>query len=327
MDSNITLWQFLLDLLVSNNHKDIIQWTNDDGEFKLLNPEEVASLWGKKKNKQNMNYDKLSRALRYYYDKNIIKKVMGQKFMYKFVSFPEIVKTETKVPFKRKMETLAKEYGQGVLPHFASYNAALIKSSAKNATGIYSRKDELLQRHNEPFSLKGSHIKPSRERETIETRVSTSIPVSCPAPTVVVNSCEDSQSSQESLNKSPVNKSPKPKPCPLTLNVTTPLPHVQTTITPASPGRGSSPKPQHLQPTVTHGSFFLNSPYLGIPRTPMGPLHFWSSLSPMITTNPRSPTFLFPQKSSVPKVPLPNFHAIEGTSPSVSSPTQKIPVV
>lgn len=32
-----------------------------------------------------MNYDKLSRALRYYYDKNIIKKVIGQKFVYRFV--------------------------------------------------------------------------------------------------------------------------------------------------------------------------------------------------------------------------------------------------
>jgi hypothetical protein len=35
-----------------------------------------------------MNYDKLSRALRYYYDKDIIKKVVGQKFVYKFVRPP-----------------------------------------------------------------------------------------------------------------------------------------------------------------------------------------------------------------------------------------------
>ena len=34
---------------------------------------------------------------------NIIKKVNGQKFVYKFVSFPEITKTETKVPFSVKM--------------------------------------------------------------------------------------------------------------------------------------------------------------------------------------------------------------------------------
>ncbi len=32
--------------------------------------------------------DKLSRALRYYYDKNIIRKVTGQKFVYRFVLGP-----------------------------------------------------------------------------------------------------------------------------------------------------------------------------------------------------------------------------------------------
>ena len=32
-----------------------------------------------------MNYEKLSRGLRYYYDKNIIKKVHNQRYVYKFV--------------------------------------------------------------------------------------------------------------------------------------------------------------------------------------------------------------------------------------------------
>lgn len=90
METNITLWQFLLELLLNHNqYKDIITWTNNEGEFKLVNAEEVARLWGLRKNKHNMNYDKLSRALRYYYDKNIIKKVLGQKFVYKFVSCPD----------------------------------------------------------------------------------------------------------------------------------------------------------------------------------------------------------------------------------------------
>ncbi|XP_042234352.1 ETS domain-containing protein Elk-3-like isoform X3 [Homarus americanus] len=106
MVNNITLWQFLLELLLSNHYKHIISWTNSEGEFKLLNAEEVARLWGLRKNKTNMNYDKLSRALRYYYDKNIIKKVLGQKFVYRFVSFPEIVKMENKIPFHVKMESL-----------------------------------------------------------------------------------------------------------------------------------------------------------------------------------------------------------------------------
>ncbi|XP_020569900.1 ETS domain-containing protein Elk-3 isoform X2 [Oryzias latipes] len=94
MESSITLWQFLLQLLFDQSHKHLICWTSTDGEFKLLKSEEVAKLWGLRKNKTNMNYDKLSRALRYYYDKNIIKKVNGQKFVYKFVSLPEILKME-----------------------------------------------------------------------------------------------------------------------------------------------------------------------------------------------------------------------------------------
>lgn len=36
------------------------------------------------KSKPNMNYDKLSRALRYYYDKNIMTKVHGKRYAYKF---------------------------------------------------------------------------------------------------------------------------------------------------------------------------------------------------------------------------------------------------
>ncbi|XP_059488556.1 ETS domain-containing protein Elk-3-like isoform X2 [Neocloeon triangulifer] len=102
METNTTLWQFLLELLLSNQYSSIITWINADGEFKLINAEEVARLWGLRKNKTNMNYDKLSRALRYYYDKNIIKKVLGQKFVYRFVSFHEIVKMEKKIPFRLK---------------------------------------------------------------------------------------------------------------------------------------------------------------------------------------------------------------------------------
>uniref|UniRef100_A0AC34QKD5 ETS domain-containing protein n=1 Tax=Panagrolaimus sp. JU765 TaxID=591449 RepID=A0AC34QKD5_9BILA len=85
-DASITLWQFLLELLNTEQHPSLIQWTNKaSGEFKLNDAEAVARLWGQRKSKPNMNYDKLSRALRYYYDKNIIKKVTGQKFMYRFV--------------------------------------------------------------------------------------------------------------------------------------------------------------------------------------------------------------------------------------------------
>jgi len=46
-----------------------------DGEFKLHSAETVAQMWGQRKNKPTMNYEKLSRALRYYYDNDMITKV------------------------------------------------------------------------------------------------------------------------------------------------------------------------------------------------------------------------------------------------------------
>ncbi|XP_053208190.1 Friend leukemia integration 1 transcription factor-like isoform X2 [Panonychus citri] len=79
----IQLWQFLLELL-SDNNSNCIAWEGNNGEFKLTDPDEVARRWGERKSKPNMNYDKLSRALRYYYDKNIMTKVHGKRYAYKF---------------------------------------------------------------------------------------------------------------------------------------------------------------------------------------------------------------------------------------------------
>ena len=80
----IQLWQFLLELLSDANNASIIAWEGTNGEFKLIDPDEVARKWGERKSKPNMNYDKLSRALRYYYDKNIMTKVHGKRYAYKF---------------------------------------------------------------------------------------------------------------------------------------------------------------------------------------------------------------------------------------------------
>ena len=50
----------------------------------MVDPDELARKWGQRKNRPNMNYDKLSRALRYYYDKLILNKVPGKRYTYKF---------------------------------------------------------------------------------------------------------------------------------------------------------------------------------------------------------------------------------------------------
>lgn len=60
----VQLWQFLLELLADSSNAACIAWEGADGEFKLNDPDEVARRWGERKSKPNMNYDKLSRALR-----------------------------------------------------------------------------------------------------------------------------------------------------------------------------------------------------------------------------------------------------------------------
>lgn len=65
-----------------------IAWTGRGMEFKLIEPEEVARRWGIQKNRPAMNYDKLSRSLRYYYEKGIMQKVNGERYVYRFVCDP-----------------------------------------------------------------------------------------------------------------------------------------------------------------------------------------------------------------------------------------------
>jgi len=86
----IHLWEFLLELLAYGDEcRSMIAWVREEhGEFKLKNKDEVAKKWGAYKKIKGMNYEKLSRALRHYYPKGIIKKVPGQRLVYKFNKLP-----------------------------------------------------------------------------------------------------------------------------------------------------------------------------------------------------------------------------------------------
>lgn len=60
-----------------------MSWT---GIFKIEDSAHVAKLWGIRKNRPAMNYDKLSRSIRQYYKKGIIKKPdVSQRLVYQFV--------------------------------------------------------------------------------------------------------------------------------------------------------------------------------------------------------------------------------------------------
>ncbi|KAM8870990.1 ETS domain-containing transcription factor ERF-like isoform 3-T3 [Spinachia spinachia] len=86
----IQLWHFILELLQKEEYQGVIAWQGDYGEFVIKDPDEVARLWGLRKCKPHMNYDKLSRALRYYYNKRILHKTKGKRFTYKF-NFSKVV--------------------------------------------------------------------------------------------------------------------------------------------------------------------------------------------------------------------------------------------
>lgn len=64
----------------------MIRWLDrKQGVFKIEDSQAVARLWGRRKNRPAMNYDKLSRSLRQYYKKGIMRKTeRSQRLVYQF---------------------------------------------------------------------------------------------------------------------------------------------------------------------------------------------------------------------------------------------------
>uniref|UniRef100_A0A182LZ33 ETS domain-containing protein n=1 Tax=Anopheles culicifacies TaxID=139723 RepID=A0A182LZ33_9DIPT len=87
--SHIHLWQFLKELLgCPEQHQNAIRWIDrSKGVFKIEDSVRVARLWGRRKNRPAMNYDKLSRSIRQYYKKGIMQKTeRSQRLVYQFCS-------------------------------------------------------------------------------------------------------------------------------------------------------------------------------------------------------------------------------------------------
>lgn len=99
------LWDFLQQLLndQSQRYTNYIAWKNrDTGVFKIVDPAGLAKLWGIQKNHLSMNYDKMSRALRYYYRVNILRKVQGERHCYQFLRNPTELKNIKNISLLRQ---------------------------------------------------------------------------------------------------------------------------------------------------------------------------------------------------------------------------------
>ncbi|NXM58700.1 ETV7 factor, partial [Illadopsis cleaveri] len=83
------LWEYVYQLLSDRRYEPYIRWEDREARvFRVVNPSGLAQLWGNHKNRMNMTYEKMSRALRHYYKLNIIKKEPGQKLLFRFLKIP-----------------------------------------------------------------------------------------------------------------------------------------------------------------------------------------------------------------------------------------------
>lgn len=84
------LWDYVYQLLSDSRYENYIRWEDPDSKvFRIMDPNGLARLWGNHKNRTNMTYEKMSRALRHYYKLNIIRKEPGQRLLFRFMKTPD----------------------------------------------------------------------------------------------------------------------------------------------------------------------------------------------------------------------------------------------
>merc|ERR1719330_1650697 len=84
--STLKISQWIVELLRNPETNPSVIMLEDEpaGKFRVINSNAFAQLWAKVKNNPAMNYEKLSRAMRYYYRNKEIEMVKGERLTYKF---------------------------------------------------------------------------------------------------------------------------------------------------------------------------------------------------------------------------------------------------
>ncbi|XP_075707304.1 transcription factor ETV7-like [Rhinoderma darwinii] len=84
------LWDYLHKLLEDKHYESSIRWEDKELKiFRIVDPNKLAAFWGNHKNRPNMTYEKMSRALRQYYKINLLKKEFGQRLTFRFLRSPK----------------------------------------------------------------------------------------------------------------------------------------------------------------------------------------------------------------------------------------------
>merc|ERR1712186_284204 len=84
--STLKISQWIVELLRNREtNPSVILWEDEPaGKFRVVDSHAFAQLWAKVKKNPRMNYEKLSRAMRYYYRNKEIEMVKGERLTYKF---------------------------------------------------------------------------------------------------------------------------------------------------------------------------------------------------------------------------------------------------
>jgi len=141
------LWEFIRDLLKNEKYNPkIIMWEDiEKGEFRIVDSVLVAKLWATVKKNKKMNYEKLSRAMRYYYKQNIFGIVENKRLVYRFGSkakdwkpVGKTLKTNAVSPPERRCYNCLRllESGSALKKHSETCTTNIVIPGNDNKNGI-----------------------------------------------------------------------------------------------------------------------------------------------------------------------------------------------